>query len=53
MMAYSCRYDPKKYKRKKEAIPLASVQSVHMSRKDDCYVIIKVKTEHGHPCTHF
>ena len=37
------KYDPKKYKMKKEATPLAGVVSVHCSRKDDCYCIIKMQ----------
>ena len=37
------KYEPKKYKIKKEAIPLAKVQSIHCSSQEDCYVIVKME----------
>lgn len=36
------KYEPKKFKMKKQAIPLAGVQSINMSHEHDSYVVIKM-----------
>lgn len=40
------KYEPKKYKMKKDATPVSAVASVHCSSKSDSYVVIKMEAPH-------